>query len=525
MNNSYRPRYEKLTWLDDWREFFNLSDILPDFSQDVPEQFNCITRILILLILFLYMFYGFSRYVMILLVVMFGIIILFLIFYKQTPIRPMREAYESIYPKADCVYQPSIIMYDSKSDAPVTIAGTNMNPSLIDTQQSGVWCQAEIPLENLTGLNQQLAGCANPKTKVIPVVPPPIYDGQTWTPNDLVVPFKINDQRRQELWQNGYMTWEKEIPVAQIQKDMFDTYSCTQPRRDGGNPLPSMSQVSPISPPSVASPQQIREDFAPPDYSSAMYNQSPNDVAVTNSMINTSCGGYYPENARYNYPVNSPPYPCMDAMSEYNKNLYSIPLQPDVYTRSQVNQPDASMSNLGISFTQPHLPYACRMDDRGNMMFDEFDPNQYPSEYISPTRQQTGVLPRNEIYDPRLTGYGTSYRSYNDPLTGQPRFYYDDIDAHTQSNFISRNKIDFTNFAPTTGTYPGLPPQEFRPLADQTFHNDIMKQRTELQYRLMAKNSHREWQRRSAPIQTMGYGRAGCGPTSVGSYAGPRGGC
>jgi hypothetical protein len=239
--------------------------------------------------------------------------------------------------------------------------------------------------------------------------------------------------------------------------------------------------------------------------------------------------GYFPENSRYNYPVNMPPDRCMASpeMMDYNKNLFSVPLQPGVYTRSQVNQPDASMYNLGISYTQPHLPYECRMDDRGNMMIDEFDPNQYPSEYLLRGRDQNArdpsLIPRNEIYDPRLTGYGTSYRSYVDPMTGRPKFYYDDVDAHTQYNFISRNNIDFTNFAPGAGPYDGLPPDNIRQLANQTYHNDQMKARTELQYRLMAKNSHREWQRRSAPIQTQGFGPAGCGMSFANSYAGPRG--
>lgn len=497
MNDIYRRQnIGGLTWLEDWREFFYITDILPDFHQDVPEQFNCLSRIMIFLILFMYLFYGFNRYVVVLTVMILAMIILYLVLYKNIPIRPMKESYQC--PRQDCAYQPPIILYDSKSTDPVVISGTNMNPSLIDARQANTWCQPDIPLEELTGLNQSLAGPANPKTNVIPVVPPPIYDGETWMPNDLVVPFKINDQRRQELQQNGYMTWEKEIPGERIRSELAG--ACRSPISD-----------------------VVREDYASPSYSSAMYNQTPNRAAYTGDVMDTACGGYYPENARYNYPVNAPPTNCM--LPEYNKNLYSIPLQPGVYTRSQVNQPDASMSNLGISFTQPHLPYTCQMDERGNMMFDEYDPNQYPSEYLlrGRDRHARDAIPRNEIYDPRLTGYGTSYRSYIDQNTGQPRFYYNDVDAHTQYNFISRNKVDFTEFAPTSGPYPGLPPDDFRPLADQTFHDDVIRQRTDLQYRLMAKNSHREWQQRSAPIQTMGYGRAGCGTSSSASYAGPRG--
>ena len=537
----FSPFYRgDLTWLEDWRAFFRCNDIMPDIHQDIPEQFNCLSRIIIFLILVLYLYYGFNRYVWILIVIISLMIILYLSLYKKKSFCAMKETFEPSAAKPigrtpiygcqsmnSCFYQDPIILYDSKTqDQPLPISALNNNPSPIDIQQAHTWCMPDLPLgQETASVNQLLAGTkGNPKTNAIPVIPPPIYDAETWSPNDFVVPFRINDQRRQELFQNGYMTWDKVIPQERIDKDLFKTYACS--------PQDNASARTHYNMP--ADDQDIIENF--PKYGSNEYDLPMDNKTILNAtysnrlpdiMMDTA-DGYYPENARYNYPVNVPPTSCMKSpqISEYNKNLYSTPLQPNVYTRSQVNQPDASMYNLGISYTQPHLPYDCKMDDRGNMIIDQYDPNQYPSEYLLKGRDQYAkdTIPRNEIYDPRLTGYGTSYRSYTDPMTGQTRFYYDDVDAHTQYNFISRNKIDFTNFAPNSGPYPGLPPDDFRALADNTFHNDIMKQRTELQYRLMAKNSAREWQRRSAPISTNNFSRAGCGMPSVSSYAGPRGG-
>lgn len=486
----FSPFYKEtagLTWLEDWRRFFSMRDLLPDIHHDLAEQFNCLSRIIIFLIMILYCFYGLNRYVFILLMICFLMIILYLVMNK------------SMFMTKELYQQPSVVLYDSKRpELPIEISACNTNPQLIDVQQSRFWCKPNIELGDTTAsLNQSLAGLPNPKTNVMPVIPPPIYDMDSWAPNDFVVPFRLNDQRRQELSQNGYMTWDKDIS-AETAADLVDKYACVPPPK------------TPIS-------QVVREDYT---YGDATYGDE-RPASRTSEYMDTSFG-YYPENAKYNYFVNSPPSRCMPGMSEYNKQLNTIPLQPNVFTRSQVNQPDASMSNLGISFTQPHLPYQCQMDDRGNMMIDEFDPNQYPSEYLGRDRFANDIR-RNEIYDPRLTGYGTSYRSYLEPTTGQPRFYYNDVDAHTQYNFISRNKIDFTNFGPHAGPYPGLPPEDVRALADQTFHNDIMKQRTELQYRLMAKNSHREWQRRAAPIQTQGFGPPGMGMSSSSTYAGPRG--
>ena len=517
-------QYGELTWLDDWREFFNPNNIIPDIHQDIPEQFNCLTRILIFLILVMYFYYGFNKYVWTLIVIFTVVIIMYLSFYKRKSYCAMkRENFETQLvqdgssncrtPITECSPQEPIILYDSQSpEIPILISGQNSNPSPIDVRQAHTWCYPDLILGNETAsVNQKLTGNqVNPKTQAIPVIPPPMYAYDNWVPNDFVVPWKINDQRRQELYQNGYMTWDKEIPRKQVEYEMFNKYACV-PDKD------------------------LKEDFSFPKYSGSDYDLPPDrsflNATYSNQlqdMTMDTADGYYPQNAKFNYPVNVPPIPCMkdSKMSEYNKNLYSIPLQPNVYTRSQVNQPDASMYNLGISFTQPFLPTTCEMDDRGNMMIDEFDPNQYPTEYMLRGRDQYGKddIPRHEIYDPRLTGYGTSYRSYNDPLTGQPRFYYDDIDAHTQYNYITRNKIDFTKFGPQTGPYEDVPHEDVRTLADETFHNNVMKQRTELQYRLMAKNSHREWQQRMAPLNKNNFARAQCGPPSAASYGGPRGG-
>lgn len=508
--NLWSPFYKcQTTWLEDWRELFRIQDLFPDFHQDIPEQFNCITRIILFVTLLLYLFYGMNRYVLILGVILIAMIILYFVFYKK--IRgPMKENFKQCFP------QQNIILYDStKPNDTISISGMNNNPSLIDVKSANFWCKPDIPLGDETAsINQSLVGDANPKTKVMPVITPPIYDYNTWMPNDFIVPYKINDYKRQELYQNGYMSWEEPKSVCDASKKLFDTYGCIASK----NPVPVVSRGNNTT--------EIKENFSNPLYSDLDYNIAPTRMMRTEEMMDVSCGGYNPENAKYNYPVNMPPNQCMASpeMMEYNKNLYTIPMQPGVSTRSQVNQPDASMSNLGISFTQPRLPYACEMDSRGNVMFNEYDPNQYPSEYLLRGRDPFGKdIQRNEIYDPRLTGYGTSYRSYIDPMTGQPRFYYDDIEAHTQYNFISKNNIDHTLFAPNSGPYPGLPPTDSRQLANMNFTNDTLKRRTELQYNLMRKNAHREWQRRTAPIMNAGYGPAGCGPSSVDSYAGPRG--
>ena len=106
------------------------------------------------------------------------------------------------------------------------------------------------------------------------------------------------------------------------------------------------------------------------------------------------------------------------------------------------------------------------------------------------------------------------------------RFNEDELlqGAHAVSD---GGKIDFATFGTTTGPYPGNQPLEGNALheyADGTYTNSMIGYRTELQQRLMNKNSNREWQQRIAPIyrnqQTKGF----MGTNSSKSYAGPRGG-
>ena len=52
----------------------------------------------------------------------------------------------------------------------------------------------------------------------------------------------------------------------------------------------------------------------------------------------------------------------------------------------------------------------------------------------------------SNVYDPRFTGYGTSYRTYIEPMTGQPRFYYDDVDAIRKYNYIRKATFIFGIF-------------------------------------------------------------------------------
>jgi len=116
------------------------------------------------------------------------------------------------------------------------------------------------------------------------------------------------------------------------------------------------------------------------------------------------------------------------------------------------------------------------------------------------------IFRQNEsnVYDPRFFGYGPSDRGYVEKTTGQPRWFYDDIDAVKMPNFIARSNVDVFPWAQQYGTDVGeYAGDGYKQLANDAFLNDTLKFRTELQERLMRKRNAEMWQQRVAPITTM----------------------
>ena len=162
-----------------------------------------------------------------------------------------------------------------------------------------------------------------------------------------------------------------------------------------------------------------------------------------------------------------------------NINLYTQTIQPDVYTINEVIEP--INANIGISYTpqfHPHQTFT-------NFSFDE---------------KSSCNITEADVYDPRFSGYGSSYRSYIEPVTGQPRFYYDDVDSVRMPNYICRSNIDFAKYADNNDIRNV---NDIRALAQDSFLRSSLQQRTELQERLMRKRNGEMWQLRKYPMRTF----------------------
>lgn len=239
--------------------------------------------------------------------------------------------------------------------------------------------------------------------------------------------------------------------------------------------------------------------------------RTPNNL-IRDSVM--TADGYNPENILSNLPTNVSYGDCQrnPAFNEYNKQLHTSTIEPGLYTRNEIEEPISS--NIGISFTQQFEPILCEKDCDGNVTYVGKDPNINTENYANskqliPYDRQVHL---SDIYDPRFSGYGTSYRSYIEPVTGQVRFYYGDVDAYKRPNYISRSNVDFIPSSIGTQAIPNesyfnTQNKHAREIANNTFTEDTATFRSDLQERLMRKANANLSQTRAFPKHKMSFNR------------------
>ena len=461
-------------WIENISNLFCSQSLIPLDGMSLAEQMNSLSRLVIFIFMILVTI-GFPFSTLFLLLSLLFIIILYYIqknnmerfraenytpsdvtrinYQTQTPSDVTRINYQIPTPIDDYrkIYDNGNTLLDSVSGVS---AGVFNNP-------------------NWTSPNQMLVGQANPKTKIQPVIVPPLADLSYWKGTNLVTYPQINEQGNTDLHRSGYIISDRE--------EFTEKYTGKDRHRYGGAHINTKHH----------------------DHHTVMGTF--NVPSISSGDIETSWG-YNPDQLfDYGLPSNlSTPGLSMDpSMKRYNQNLFTQTIQPGVYTRSEIVEP--INSNIGISFTQQIPPASSRIDPMtGALLRTEHDPRilePYMCENISEY-----IPNESDIYDPRFTGYGTSYRSYNDDALGQTRFYYDDINAIRMPNYICRSNIDTQPFADSYGPIPagfekGNPyTGNIHKMAENAFLEGAIQYRTELSERLMRKTNSEQWQRRMAPI-------------------------
>ena len=499
----------------DWR-------LIPSRKMTLDSQINCLLRLLFILFIICLIF-NINNTIFFLIFIIIIIIILYMI--KESKMIQQTENFAYTYPEEGQNYPSNKTrLWNTAYER----APTDQNGDVIENVlNSGrfAYDNVEIDPNNMEYVsnNYKIVGKPNPKTLVPPVIAPPIADLSYWKANNLVTHTAINDNKNIDVYQSGYevsnFCGNNEMPKENNNFDYIKLNSNYRKMKQGEEPefnqrhnsryhqkynehqMKTHTQIS-GEPHYNTEYNEIRENFT-------KEKKEKRKVKVEDvGYVNKSCGYDQKQFDKYGLPVNINTGKCYKnaGMKNYNKNLYTQIIQPGVYSIDQVNEP--INSNIGISFEQQFDPLTYDVIDDG-ILYTQHDPNDPDFD------EKDNILKYNDneviqpittynVYDPRYSGYGTSYRAYTDNNVGNTKFFYDDIDSVRMPNYVTRSKIDAFNFADTYGPMENergnVNNSTIRALANQKFLDDALEFRTGMQERLMRKTNAEAWQQRKFPI-------------------------
>lgn len=472
-------------WIFKPTSLLTSTDLIPLTCMTLDQKMNAATRFLILLTLLLLLFNVNNTLIMFL----SGLVIIILIYVVYYKIQMSTECYENV-------------VVDDKS-----------------FRQSCY--ENDVDLNNLLSFKYTPPPIHNLRFNDPPPFIAPSHDLETWKESSLTQHSAINANKGgYSLKQSGYKSYNSSTacginpPLYQCEDENLPYRTCT---RDVEYKCNS----------STVRPTSIRENIHDaknkiPVYTVENFSNSIDTCekkckagpgGVSHEKSNKNCValpgdliehcGYNPDKGCAGMPHNQPMsindyYP---SLASYHKSLNTQIIDPSgIYTQTEINEPQ--MTNLGISFAQQFQPLQTIDDECGEKMIIRKDPRLYSNPQKI---YDYGELTPDSIFDPRSGGYGDDRRTYIDSVSGQPRFYYDDLNAAREGNFVTRNKIDVYNFTNQVGIFDAdvndNTLEVVKSQAQDAFINNGNDFRTSLQESLMRKSNEMTRQRRLFPLR------------------------
>jgi hypothetical protein len=255
--------------------------------------------------------------------------------------------------------------------------------------------------------------------------------------------------------------------------------------------------LSPRSAPYSSDETTIDQSPKYPYYDSVVKEKTIPGNNLDTGFVNTACA-YDPRAfEKYGVQVNKCLSPGEEQDAEYNKNKAVQIVQPGMYYESAVLDPISA--NIGISHQQQFQPQTAQNIAPGQTMYTDHNALEYAGETYE-NQSLTGEELQN-IYDPRHTGYASNDRYYVDKLTGQPRFFYDDIDGVKRPSYIVRSNVDHLGQFDQTGAMKhGKIEGDYRVTANREFAESTLDMRSDIQTRLAQMRYARTQQLRDMPL-------------------------
>lgn len=342
--------------------------------------------------------------------------------------------------------------------------------------------------------NQMLANGADPKTYVPPIIAARSHDLEAWDSTGLVKHSQVNDSSNFDPFRSGYATCDYPRPCP---KEMIRRRTCCNNDRYDNI---------------------LTQTIQPGVYQRTLTDEPINALyGVTEAnqfdpmLISQRYGDvkYSAMDGDYELPTMRDPHDCDDKrrpLRNESSDAGGRGVFGGVQQHMHLPVSEYKNPNHGIIAGEETIEtFADNQEEEGELWttprcksYDTVNKMLHGEKYYStPTDFQN----ESNVFDPRFSGYGDASRGYVDVMTGQPRWFYDDVDAITRPNYISRNKIDIFPWAPTYGPDVGFDSgRNYRDSALDAFNDSVIKQRTELQERLLRKRNAEMWQLRVAPV-------------------------
>jgi len=408
--------------------------------------------------------------------------------FEETECKSKCKVYKNTYPmNRNLSYKDGKLHLSSFVDK--TCGNINLNFPVTQLR----FCNDEVPLtyDNTYKSPNNIGGPANPKTFITPIIAAPAFDLDSWKTNGFVTHSAINERVNYDKERAGY------------------NYGVLPTKCKNCSMLPCGCK-----PGGVKNKDTLIENFEQPETTSLNYQLVNYIQNLQKSGVDIEDRQIVRRNVQREFGTVQDRdvdqiLQTMMSNPETNENFYfeskrrdallTNTLVPGVYQKTHIAEP--IQSNIGISYVQDWGPVEVE-DTQFGIKFTEQD----PKNVVKTIGIQERAVEQNasNVYDPRLTGYGTSYRGYTDDVTGQPRFFYKDVESITQPNFITRHNLDVFPWATTYGPDVPVPHlDEYKQLANNSFLDSTILFRTEMMERLMRKKNAENWQRRVMPISTM----------------------
>jgi hypothetical protein len=484
-----KKKNTSICWVDDTNILFVDYRIIPNSQMDLGCKINCVTRLVFLIAVVLLLLQLKSELVVIYFLT--AILIIIMVYYKEKqrqlermsrPPQYQRENFEINYTQQqkqqahkakeniDCTPASARVNYNCKKPDdntyvnPLKLIKENLPKNDYTMKNNYNTAEYNGNFATVTD-NQSLVGRPNPKTLVAPYLAPRSLDMDMWKNDDTYGKLVINEKKNQYHIESGYQVNDNGCYNRDVKP--LRSYSCPQKKNKPASSYNKIneSQPSVLPPkpgttvPGPAAGDKGKEAFQMPYEIKSKYNDS-------NNTDNLFHKGF----------KNNPVF-----QNKYNENVFTQTISPGDYRVNTRNEP--INSNMGITLAEQNEPANYEMIE--------------PYEDVN----------ASNVYDPRFYGYGTSYRGFVDNMLGQPKFYYDDVNAIRMPNYVSRNNIDVMPFGDAYGpdNAGGNPyHNNITALADKHYLDSSLQFRSEMQERLMRKVNANQWQQRMFPINKNG---------------------